>query len=268
MIVISSALVLAQQSGEVDGDLPAIGYRSIVHADSVTSTYHLPSYPASNIANPATHLEWRSSTIGDQSVGFPNIDNEEVDYVAIAKHNLGSAEIAVYIVGIQDGDQVWLTDPVMLSDDSPAMFRFEPGVYSEIYIIMLSGAAPPRIAVAYVGKLLDLERKIYVGHTPMVDAVEQEVANGRSESGNFLGRIVLGERTESPVPLSLISPAWFREHMRPFLASARERPFFFAWRPASYPFETGYAWFSSVPKPAPAGPSNLIAMDWQLSGIV
>jgi hypothetical protein len=103
---------------------------------------------------------------------------------------------------------------------------------------------------------------------PLPDARRVSVANNRSESGNFLGRIVLGEWRESRVPLSLITPEWFRANMRPFLKHAAELPFFFAWRPGTYPAESGYAWFTGDPDPAPAGPSNLIAVVWTMGGIV
>jgi len=269
MIVISSALVLAQQSGDVDGDLPAVGWRNVVTAGSIVADTQEANFPASNLANPATHLEWRAADDSEQYLTVTTNETDDIDYVGIAKHNFGSAEIPVSVEAYDGANWNEIVEEVMLADDGPVILRFEAQSIGQLRIRLQAGSDNPRAAVVYVGKLLDLERKVYVGHTPLPDGIEAEIANGRSESGNFLGRIVLGEWRASPVPLSLISPAWFREHMRPFLKAANETPFFFAWRPASYPYETGYAWFTgSVPKPAPAGPSNLIAMDWQLSGIV
>ena len=59
-----------------------------------------------------------------------------------------------------------------------------------------------------------------------------------------LGSIVLGEWRETTVPLSLISPAWFRANMVDFLAVCKDTPFFFAWRSGSYPQEVLYGWTS------------------------
>lgn len=65
-----------------------------------------------------------------------------------------------------------------------------------------------------------------------------------SESGNFLGRIVVGQSLETALSLQNITPSWYRSNMEPFVTAAREAPFFFAWRPGSYPRELGYAWLA------------------------
>ncbi|WP_424630042.1 hypothetical protein [Bradyrhizobium sp. SYSU BS000235] len=225
------------------------------------------NFPASNLANPATHLEWRAADSTEQYLTVTVNEVDPIDYVGVARHNFGTAAIAVSVEGLIDGVWIELVPPRILSDDSPLMLRFVAQSLAQIRLKMASGSDAARAAVLYVGKLLDLERKVYVGHTPLPHGRKSNIANGMSESGNFLGRIVLGEWRESTVPLSLISPAWFRTYMDPFLKVAKEVPFFFAWRPSTYPNEVGYVWFTDDPKPAPAGPSNLIALDWALSGI-
>lgn len=267
MIVISSNLVLAQAAGAVDVDLPAVGWHNVVTPIGIVADTEEDNFPASNLANPATHLEWRADDDSEQYLTVTTNYVDVVDYVGVARHNFGSADIPVSVEGLIDDVWTEIVESIMLSDDSPAIFRFVPQSLTQIRIRMQSGNAAPRAAVVYVGKLLDLERKIYVGHTPLPHGIRSSIANGMSESGNFLGRIVLAEWRESAVPLSLISPAWFRANMVPFLKVAKEVPFFFAWRPSTYPREVGYAWFTDDPRPAPAGPSNLIALDWALSGV-
>jgi hypothetical protein len=127
--------------------------------------------------------------------------------------------------------------------------------------------ALPRAAVVYAGKLLVVERKVYAGHMAITDGIKVSVANGRSESGNFLGRIVLGESRETVIPLSLISPDWFRTYMRPFLKEGRDLPFFFAWRPQTYPREVGYGWLTDDPMPTPDNTSHLLAFDLKVGGV-
>jgi hypothetical protein len=132
---------------------------------------------------------------------------------------------------------------------------------------MRAGAAPPTIAVVYAGALLVLQRRIYVGHTPIPYGRSAKITNGRSESGNFLGRIVLNEKTQSAVKMQNLTPAWYRQHLDPFIAASKEAPFFFAWRPLSYPREVGYAWMTNDPQPSNARANGMMQIDLQMTGI-
>ncbi len=268
MIVVSSNYVLSVVAEAADPDLPAIGWHNVVTAGSIVADTQEANYPASNLANPATHVEWRAADDSEHYLTITTNEVDPIDYVGIARHNFGTAEIAPSIEGFID--EVWteLVEAVMPADDSPLVFRFVAQSLAQVRIKLPAGADSARAAVVYVGRLLDLERKIYVGHTPMPHGRKTNVANNRSETGNFLGRIVLGEGRETTVPMSLISPAWYRSNMDPFLSVAQERPFFFAWRPSSYPREVGYGWLVNDPKPTPVGPSNLIAFDLQVAGVV
>lgn len=267
MIVISSAYVLAAAAAEADPDLPAVGYHNVVVAGSIVADTQQANYPASNLANPATHLEWRAEDDSEQYITITTNEVDPIDYVGIARHNLGTAEIPVSIEA--NIDTVWteIVEERMLANDEPVIFRFEAASYSQVRIRLQAGTDTARAAVVYVGKLLDLERKVYVGHTPLTDARQISVASNRSVSGNFLGRIILGEGRESTVPLSLLTPSWYRANMRAFLDAAREIPFFFAWRPSTYPNEVGFCDLMNDPMPAPVGPSNLLSFELKLNGV-
>jgi len=269
-LVISSAVVLAEAADGLSLDHPVIGWHNVVTSTTISADTEETNYPASNLANPATHLEWRAEDTTEQYLTITTNYIDPIDYVAVARHNFSSGAIPVSI-GYFDTSSppVWieLVEEVMLPDDGPALFRFDAESLSTVMIKLAAGDDPARAAVVYVGKLLVLERKIYVGHTPMPDGIKTNVANGRSETGNFLGRIVLGQWRESTVPLSLISPSWFRTYMRPFLRDGRDLPFFFAWRPLTYNMEVGFGWLTEDPAPAPVGPHNLIAFDLKVSGV-
>jgi hypothetical protein len=160
-----------------------------------------------------------------------------------------------------------LVQDVILPDDGPALFRFVPQTLSQIRIRLQDGNAPAQIAVVYCGLLLVMERGLYDGHTPLTYARKVEVTNGRSERGQFLGRIVTGESLASAAAFTLLTPAWFRASMDPFLIAAKERPFFFAWRPQTYPREVGYAWLVNDPVPVNTPPSKLISIELQMGGL-
>lgn len=267
MIVISSAIVLAEAADALSLDHPVIGWHNVVTPSTIVADTEEANYPASNLANPATHLEWRGEDTTEQYLTITTNEVDPIDYVAVARPNWGSAEIPVSIEGFISGVWTEIVEEVMLPDDGPAMFRFEAQSLSQARIRLQSGSEIPRAAVVYVGKSLVLERKLYVGHVPMPDGIKSSVANGRSESGNHLGRIVLGEWRETSIPLSLISPEWFRTYMRPFLTEGRNLPFFFAWRPGTYPREVGYGVLTDDPMPVPTGPHNLIAFEMKVSGV-
>lgn len=268
-IVISQNFVLADSTPDfpVTADHPVIGWHNIVTTTNIVADEEDPNYPASNLANPATHEEWRSDTTGEQYLTVTTDYVDDIDYVGIARHNFGSEAIPVTILDAADNV---LVEETVLPDDSPALFRFTAASQSIVKIKLgATDGQLPRAAVVYVGKLLVLERKIYVGHTPMTQARKRQIQNGRSETGNFLGRIELGAWRESVIPLSLLSPEWYRDYGGDeFLADGVDAPFFFGWRPESYPYEVGYCWLTDDPMPVPTGPSNHIAFDLKVGGIV
>lgn len=266
-LVISSALVLADVADGLSLDHPIIGWHNVVAPSTIVATAENTSYPASNLANPATHLKWLGTSTGEQYLTVTTNYVDEIDYVAVAGHNWQTAEIPVSVEGYIGGIWTEIVEEVMLPNDGPAIFRFEAQSLSQVRIRLQAGSEIPQAAVVYVGKLLVVERKIYAGHTPMPHARKVTVANGRSESGNFLGRIVLGSRRETTIPLSLISPDWYRDYMDEFLEAAKDTPFFFGWRPQTYPRECGYGWLLDDPAPTPTGPSNLIAFDLKVGGV-
>jgi hypothetical protein len=269
-IVISNNFILTQPDNEfpVTLDHPIIGWHNIVTSSTIEADTAEASNPASNLANPATHLYWRAADTTEQYLTITTNYVDEIDYLAVAGHNFSTAEITVSVEGFIDGVWTEIVEEHMLSSDGPLLFRFTSQSLSKIRLKMQAGVTAARAAVVYVGSLLTLERKIYVGHTPMVHGRKNEILNGYSETGNFLGRNVLGSWRESTIPLSLISPRWYRENMDAFLEVAVTTPFFFAWRPETYPSEVGYAYLMEDPMPTPQSPSNKLAFDLKVRGVV
>lgn len=269
MIVITSAIALNPVETTVDH--PLIGWNNLVTASNIVAGTALSNYPASNLANPATHLEWRAADTTEQYLTATTDGLTQVDYVAVAKHNFGSAKIPVSIEGKIAGVWTELASPVVLPDDTPVLWRFTPQALADGPRIRLqTGISAARAAVVYVGKLLIMEKRIYSGHTAFPHARRANISNGMSESGNFIGRIVLGAWRETTASFKLITPAWYRANMDAFFKGAKQVPFFFAWRPSTYPAELGYGWLLDDPMPTPqdASSNNLIAFDLHMGGVV
>jgi len=267
MIILSPSLV-AQLGADPNVNNPVIGYRNLVTTANITATTQAEGFPATNLANPATDLLWVADPSGDEYLTVAIADSDPVDYVGIARHNLGSAQIPVSIEGDDGSGWSELVGETLLADDKPVIFRWEPQSLAGVRVRMQEGSAPPEAAVLYVGRLLVIPRRIYVGHTPMPYGREVTVINGVSESGNFLGRIVVGETRSTSVSLKNLDPAWYRQHMDPFVAAGAESPFFWAWRPGTYPYETGFGWFpGGVPRPTNDRPNGMMAIDFDLRGV-
>jgi len=265
MIVISPSLALVPVS-VIDPDAPVIGWRNIVTPEIVAADTEAAGYPASNLANVSTVEQWRSTD--DAGEQFITIDaSGTFDYVAIARHNFGSGQVSVRVDA--DVDSVWteVVPEFLPGSDAPLMMLFESGTYLGLRVRLFADGVAPRASVLYAGQVTRLQRRMYVGHTPLPYGRGARVTNARSESGDFLGRIVLTETLETAASLKNITPAWYRATLDPFIVASKEVPFFWGWRPSSYPDEVGYAWMTNDPKPSNQLANGMMSIDLQMAGV-
>jgi len=266
-VVISRSVVLGG-AGQGGND-PLIGWHNVLMLDQIVATSANPLHPASNLANPSTRLRWESAAGGTQFLTFSINYDDPVDYIGVARHNWHSTSTFVS-VEIFDGD-TWeeVIDAFVPGDDSPLILRFDPRIVSGIRIrLETSDAARLRAAVVYIGRLLVMQRRIYVGHTPLHMARDTAIANTQSESANFLGRVVTARRNASVANFKNLTPGWYRRYMEPFVVQTEEVPFFFAWRPETYPLEVGYAWTKGTPNPVNELPNGMMSVSIEYGGIV
>jgi hypothetical protein len=275
-VVISGSLVLGDSvsgGGIINANNPIIGYESRVTAGNVSATTEADGFPVTNVANPSTNLRWEGVAGSPEADEYITLDLqtvELVDYVAIARHNFATAQIPVSIEALEEGSpESWteIVADVIPPNDGPLLFRFTPQAVTSLRIRMQPGLAAPTAAVVYAGALLVLQRRIFVGHTPITMGRSSKVTNAKSENGDFLGRIVLNTMTKTSVDLQNLTPDWYRTYMEPFVQDARERPFFFAWRPGDYPNEVGFAWLTSDPQPSNQSPNGFMQVGLEMGGI-
>lgn len=273
MIVISSALVLSG-SDDLQPNNPVIGWDNRVTINNITSSTEAEGFPITNVANPITSPagRWKGTGItGDEEILVELEGLEDVDYVGIARHNLGTNQIPILIEGSTEGGSPFeiLVDETLLPDDAPAIFRFIPQSLTDLRITLGldTSTVAPEIAVIYVGKLLILQRRLYVGHTPITMGRSENIVTGKTENGDFLGRIVTSEQRSTEVALQNLTPSWYRSEMDPFIEASKETPFFFAWRPFAYPYEVGFAWMTNNPQPVNQRPNGMMQIQLQMTGI-
>ena len=272
MIVVSQALVLALAAAAQDGDLPIIGWQNLATVANLTADTEDTSYPDSNLANPSTAEKWVAADNSEQYVTVIINSVEEIDYLGIVGHNLGSAGIEASVEGQATSAAAFaeLAGSVLLANDDPLLFRFEPQSLYAIRLRMRAGDAAPEAAVLYTGKLLVMERGLSIegDFTPISFGAVPNIVTGVSETGNFLGRIVLGETSFSEAMFRWLAPDWYRENFEPFAETAKQAPFFFAWAPESYPRDIGFCWSADgrpIPKIDPV--TRRMHVDLKMAGI-
>lgn len=259
--------------------VPLIGYQNLVTTTNISSISALAGFPITNVANPATHNYWESTINGITQSEVIEIDlpgTNLVDYIGIASHNFFFTQSVFFLIDNGVSPFIPLLNPSAsigpVLDDSPLIIRFAPGHYTKLQLVITSPALDhtPRAAVIYVGKLLVLERgiKVDVQHVPITYGRKTRIVNGMSETGNFLGRIVLGESRESRAEFFGFTPDFYRQQMEPFVAAAVEAPFFWAWAPTDYPLETGYSWLTGDAQPQVSPDHLRVALTLDMAGVI
>lgn len=249
---------------------PLVCYHNVVTASGLTASSENVDFPVTNVANPATDLIWKASSAALTTIDISNDTSETVDYVGIVGHNFGTAGIAVRLQVDTGSGYVDLTTDVIPDDDSPLLFRLpsqQALIWDTIRIRMAAGSAAPQLAVVYCGQTMVLQRRLYVGHTPINMGRSVAVVNGISESGNYLGAVIVGQMFESQIDIQNMAPGWYRLVLDPFIEVCKSTPFFFAWRPETYPDEIGYCWVTNDPRPENQRPNGMMSIGITIRGI-
>lgn len=246
-IILSPNLVLTQDAATLrDLRNPIIAWKNYIAPATITATTENAAFPASNLGNPSTYHRWQATSAALNYLTHTDI-LREYNYVGIARHNFGTGQIPVNVQGFDGVNWNDLTSDVLLADDKPVLFQFETISLQSLRLKLQAGISTPTLAVMYAGTLLRMERKIQVSYVPLEDAVMREEVSGRSESGNYLGRVELSQKVTSPCDIAFMTPQFVTDELRPFLTA--RVPFFFAWSPVDFPNEVGYAWLMNDPQP-------------------
>lgn len=262
-LIISDALTLAP-ADLVDPNQPRLGWRNFADATDFSATSETAFSPASNLGNPSTAFGWEATSTDEQHIDI-SIDRP-VDYIGLARHNLrAEAEMRIEF-GVGSAFSAafdWFAVPRRQA----LMFVFSEAEPDTIRIRIRDNSEAPRIAVIYVGRVTLLQRRIYVGHTPVNLGRVVETVGGYSESGQYLGEVQRREGRQTSVSLQNLTPSWYRSTLDPFIAQRPRRPAFFAWRPESYETEVGYVWLTGNPQPSNQRANGMMQIDMDFEAI-
>lgn len=253
--------------------VPLIGYDNLVTTANVTSTTENADFPATNLANPSTYLKWKGGVnTGDEYITLNVSSADTVNYLGVAGHNFGTAPSIVSVEAtISDSPGVWveLVQQSTPTDDSPIIFRWTAGAYEQYRLRIQPDIAVPEAAVVYIGELLVMERSIDINQTHVVINYGRQLnmMNGMSETGNFMGRLLLGEHRYSKAEFKWITSTFYRSDVEPFVDAASTIPFFWAWSPSEYPLETGFVWLTKEAEPEVDPVTRRVHLNIEMRGI-
>lgn len=86
------------------------------------------------------------------------------------------------------------------------------------------------VANVMAGRLTELQRKIYVGHTPIKFGRQVDRVQGLSESGAFLGTIVRRQTNATRIDASNITPDYYRSVLDPFVQASTRQAHYWSYR--------------------------------------
>lgn len=268
MLVNSPGLAIVSDQ-DYNANSPLICWHNLVTRDTVSASPAGQSgYPITNVANPITYLGWRGDPAGTTITVDTSAYAGLVDYMALERHNLGTLGLALTVSVDDGGGYDVVINAYTPTDDSPLIFRWEPGIYVSVKLQISSNSSVPFINVLYVGGLLRVLRRLYVGHAPINLNRSTQIVNGVSEGGDFLGAIQNAESAMTTISLKNLLANWYRDSFEVLLKANRTLPFFFAWRPNTYPKEVAFVWLTADPKPNNQLANGMMQVELQVNGLL
>lgn len=264
-VVISDAVTLVETTG-VPLTHARIGWHTILRDAVLTASSAAPGFPVSSLANPLTYDRWLPSSL-PATVTIDTGAAVAADYLGIAAHLLRDGLNAVTLAYLDEAPGVWTEIATGQPEDNGALLFLFPEVFARRWRLTFQGATPQPVGVVYLGRALAMQRPIYQGHTPLTLSGDTVIRPQRSERGQFLGRSIVRGGFKTGVAWSNLTAAWVRGSFAPFIESARKYPFFFAWRPGSFPREVGYVWTPGDIAPTNSGPRDLMSVDMEIEGL-
>jgi hypothetical protein len=261
-IHISNAVVLAVED-LVNPNNPRLCWRNIVTAGQLTATSEKPESPVRNLANSSTAFAWEAEDDSEQTITL-NVDGQQIDFIGFARHNITGEVRISFVVGVTE---TVIFDFGEVPLDQSVLFLINPATPDEIRITIRDNETAPRIAVLSVGVATVLQRRLYVGHTPISYGRQLETIGSISEGGQYLGEIVRRETRTTTVDLQNITADFYREELDPFVAQRPREAAFWAWRPGDYPNEVGYVWLRGNPQPVNQRSNGMMNITLEFEGI-
>lgn len=233
---------------------PRVGIQQLLNAGNydggVGNT--LPSNPAFLALNDSTADRWKSVNSDAHTMVF-SIGDAPVDYIGIAAHKglVGKQLTITAITADANGDTIAVVvifGPKMIISEEPIFVLFSEVQSPSTRLVIAIGGSENfdlEIGIIRAGKSVFLPRNIYVGHTPITYGRQTNKLIAMSDTSEYLGQRLVSTKKQSSVDMQNIPPLFYRNYLyRQFHLPSETTPFFWAWRPDTYPEEAGFCWLS------------------------
>lgn len=250
---------------------PRIGYQTHTRnilAAAVSASSEAVGFPKDATLRPETYEFWKGSgSVVNSWIRYDWGSAKTMEYSAIAAHQLGSCGCtAKWQYSSDDFNWTDMSDPFTPTDDSPIVCLHPRQSARYARLLITNGASAPKIGVVHVGTILAMQRYIYGGHKPITMQRETELTAILSRTGVFLGQTFRKKGVKNGVKFDYLTAAWLRTNFDPFIKEARKFPFFFMWRPSTFPAELAYSWSTDDIQPSNMGKRDFMAVSWNMVG--
>jgi len=212
-------------------------------------------YFASAPDNSLTYEYWKPSSLPatwETDLGSAR----EVDYCAIAAHNMGSNGNTLQVQYWNGSSWSGVIPSTAITTEEPIFCIFAPQTRQR-WRIQVSNGTAPTIGVIRFGKALQMPRPMSGGHQPLALGRETVSRANISETGEILGRSVLRRSLKSSYSWNIIENSWIDANWPDFQRAAEAEPFFTAWRPVD-DSGVGYGMADEVPKATYTGQAGFM----------
>jgi hypothetical protein len=158
--------------------------------------------------------------------------------------------------------------PLAPADDAPIMLLNSTIPLRYLRLGLTGAGDAPRISNIYAGVALAMERPIRGGgFVPLQMARSTRLRSTMSRTGQILGQDFRRHGIEAQVNFQLLDSAWVRNYLDPFIKSARQYPYFLAWRPLTHPLEVAFGVTEKDIRPSMQGLGEMMQVAFEISGV-
>ena len=246
---------------------PVIGYRNALAGAAAISN----DANSATAANVLTYTTWDRfyGAAASSQLTLTLTGAEDVDYIAIAGHNLAlvGGQITAETTDTVGGAWAAVPGAVIQSGKSTAgMLLFASRTVAQIRLTLSGATGPVGIAVVFAGQRLTMQRPSYAGVVPSSLTETVQRMPKVSDTGQFLGTQIIRKGVKAQAQFRHLTDAWYRANFEPFAQHSRSLPFFYAWNPEEDPQGVIYAFAAGDMEPEKMGIRDMLSVSWEMMG--
>lgn len=241
-----------------------IGYNNLVKSGAIISTSgDAVGYEKENAQSWKTSTWWKADDDFQSQLIIDMGTAVDVDWFGIAGHDIAANSSNYYIdyslTGAFLGEEVLIKGTTTPTEDvtifenitlvNARYFRF-------VFNVSDVGTAA-HIGNLFLGEALQLERGMPQGFSPANLNRKRNILNNKSNSGNFLGRIIKHEGAEIKINQKTITRTWIDANWTALADSIELYPFYFLWDSVTYANEAAYCIAKKITYPSYSDTLNL-----------